>query len=458
VRVQQPWNKIASWRSAVKETYVYNQEKEVYAKLPHERSREYIYQLLEKVRFPIQEIDGLIEKRGNMVEFTCNTRRGAENLAEALSTRDEVAFARVRGPEYTDVKFHWVPSDFPDEKIKGVIFRMYGDIRYSRILKDRRGKADGRRIYNIKTEKLKLKPIPSTVKLSGKTFLVEYASQPIQCFLCKEFGHIKDDCPNYRPILYNAEAQQNQDANQETRENVLDKTANQGQTTQDKSSATEQPQAITDDKEVEMNEDGFIEVKSKRKNKKKTTVNQDDMIFKFPTIIHPDESDNINTTQKTKQQDTTARQKWSDISPPPPPISKATFDYVSTPTTENDQQQRERLVDLSLPSLSSSEEGSENEMETNTRKGKLTQKRLHPSPASSDSIEQCKKGRSNFYECVCGNNFEKPVNPGEYKTCACESIYVLCVCENLCEMNDTGNAVCNSCHRQMPVLGLDLTV
>ena len=82
VRVQQPWNKIASWRSA--ETYVYNQEKEVYAKLPHKRSREYIYQLLEKVRFPIQEIDGLIEKRGNMVEFTCNTRRAAETLAEAL--------------------------------------------------------------------------------------------------------------------------------------------------------------------------------------------------------------------------------------------------------------------------------------------------------------------------------------------------------------------------------------
>jgi len=178
---------------------------------------------------------------------------------------------------------------------------MYGEIKYSRILKDRRGKADGRRIYNIKTEKLKL-------KLSGKTFLVEYASQPIQCFLYKNFGHIKDDCPNYSPILHNAESQQNQDVNQETRENVSDKTVNQGQTTQDKSSATAQPLAISDDKEVEMIEDGFIEVKSKRKNKKTTTVNQDDLIFKFPTIIYPDESNNINTTQKTKQ-DTTARQE-----------------------------------------------------------------------------------------------------------------------------------------------------
>ena len=59
-----------------------------------------------------------------MVEFTCKTRRAAENLAEALSTRDEVA--RVRDPEYTDVEFNWVPSDFPDEKITAVIFRMYG--------------------------------------------------------------------------------------------------------------------------------------------------------------------------------------------------------------------------------------------------------------------------------------------------------------------------------------------
>ena len=84
VRVQQPWNKIASWLSAVKETYVYNQEKEVFAKLPHKRSREYVYQLLDKVHFPIQEIDGLIEKRGNMVEFTCKTRQAAENLAEEL--------------------------------------------------------------------------------------------------------------------------------------------------------------------------------------------------------------------------------------------------------------------------------------------------------------------------------------------------------------------------------------
>jgi len=93
VRVQHSWNKIASWRATVKEVYVYKKDKEVYTKLPHKRSREYIYQLLEKVHFPIQEIDGVTEKRGNVVDFMCKTRRAAENLAEAPSTRDEVAFA-----------------------------------------------------------------------------------------------------------------------------------------------------------------------------------------------------------------------------------------------------------------------------------------------------------------------------------------------------------------------------
>jgi len=45
-----------------------------------------------------------------------------------------------------------------------------------------------------------------------------------------------------------------------------------------------------------------------------------------------------------------------------------------------------------------------------------------------------------------------------YKTCACETTYVLCVCENFFEMSDKGNEVCNLCHKQMPVRGLDLTV
>jgi len=169
-RVQRAWNQVVSWRSAKRQDYVYNQEKEVFAKLPDKRSREYIYQLLEKVKFPL---DGIVEKRARMVDFTCTTRQTAEKLADVLSTRKEVSFARVRDPEYTDIKSQWVPADFSDERIREVLQQHYGEIWYSCILKDRRGKADGRRFYNVQTEKLKQKPIPATVRMNGRTFLVE---------------------------------------------------------------------------------------------------------------------------------------------------------------------------------------------------------------------------------------------------------------------------------------------
>ena len=204
-----------------------------------------------------------------MVEFTCRTRRSAENLAEALSTREEVTFARVRDPEYTDVKFHWVPSDFPDEKIQGVINTLCRDIRYSQIPKDRRGKANGRRIYNIKTERLKLKPIPSTVKLSGKTLLVEYTSQPIQCFLCKDFGHIKDDCPNHGPILHNAESKQRQNINQERHESASDKPSNHPETSHGRNPSAAQ-QVM---RKLEMTKKVLLKYKI-----------EDELIFQFPTI------------------------------------------------------------------------------------------------------------------------------------------------------------------------------
>jgi len=62
-----------------------------------------------------------------MVDFTCVSRQAAEKLADALSTRKEFA-TRVRDPEFTDIKFHWVPADLPDERITQVLQRHYGEI------------------------------------------------------------------------------------------------------------------------------------------------------------------------------------------------------------------------------------------------------------------------------------------------------------------------------------------
>ena len=90
------WSQVVSGRNAFQDGYVYNEENEVYTKMPPEkRSREYMYQLLEKIRFPLIEIEGIAERRAVTVDFRCSSRKSAVALAEALSTRHEVSFAKV---------------------------------------------------------------------------------------------------------------------------------------------------------------------------------------------------------------------------------------------------------------------------------------------------------------------------------------------------------------------------
>jgi len=80
------WSQVVSGRNAFQDGYVYNEENDVYTKMPEKRSREYIYQLLEKIRFTLIEIEGIVKRRVGMVDSTCSSRKSAVALAEALST------------------------------------------------------------------------------------------------------------------------------------------------------------------------------------------------------------------------------------------------------------------------------------------------------------------------------------------------------------------------------------
>jgi len=42
------------------------------AKLPEKRMRQHIYDLLQKVKFNIRQLEATVERRGGMVDFTCS--------------------------------------------------------------------------------------------------------------------------------------------------------------------------------------------------------------------------------------------------------------------------------------------------------------------------------------------------------------------------------------------------
>ena len=152
--------------------------------------------MLNKIKFPFKNVESIVERRGGMEDFTCQTKNQTKQLAAALECHSDVQFARLVRSDYTDVKIHWIPGRFPNQKIVAAIERHHGKVYEHRILKDRYGIADGRRLYRLKTDDLKQHPIAPTVRMDEMVFLVQYSGQPAQCFLCKGFGHLRYDCPN----------------------------------------------------------------------------------------------------------------------------------------------------------------------------------------------------------------------------------------------------------------------
>ena len=173
------------------ESLGFSRETEVVAKFPQKRTRQYIYDMLNKIKFPLKNVESIVERRGGIVDFTCQTKNQAKQLAAALECHSDVQFARLVRSDYTYVKTHWIPGRFPNQKIVAAIERHHGKVYEHCILKDRYGIADGRRLYRLKTDDLKQHPIAPMVRLDEMVFLVEYSGQPAQCFLCKGFGHLR---------------------------------------------------------------------------------------------------------------------------------------------------------------------------------------------------------------------------------------------------------------------------
>ena len=138
-------------------------ETDVSPKLPQKRTKQYIYDMLNKIKFPLKNVESIVERRGGMVDFTCQTKNQAKQLAAALECHSDVEFARLVRSDYTDFKLHWIPGRFPHQKIVAAIERHHGKVYEHRILKDRYGIADGRRLYRLKTDDLKQHPIAPTV-------------------------------------------------------------------------------------------------------------------------------------------------------------------------------------------------------------------------------------------------------------------------------------------------------
>ena len=82
---EKAWNAVAA-PSTDTDDEDFNRDTEVQVK----PSREYVYELLTKARFPVMSIEAIIERRSSIVDFTCKDRVSAERLVQSLEKHPNV--------------------------------------------------------------------------------------------------------------------------------------------------------------------------------------------------------------------------------------------------------------------------------------------------------------------------------------------------------------------------------
>nr|CAB3267810.1 uncharacterized protein zf(cchc)-19 [Phallusia mammillata] len=153
-----------------------------------------IYELLKKFNFPVQELEGIVERRGGLTDFTCRTKEGARTLQRKLGSHPNVEYEKLYDSEWTRVWVKEVPPRYSNEEIRAYIERKHGEVKKHEKVKDRWGLYDGKRTFDTKTVDLKESPIGPKIRLGGLAFVIEYDNQPPQCFVCRQFGHMRDEC------------------------------------------------------------------------------------------------------------------------------------------------------------------------------------------------------------------------------------------------------------------------
>ena len=391
------WNTVVASSLAIHENEVFERDTEVQVKLVTMPSREYVYELLTKSRFPLMKIEAIIERRGNTVDFTCKDRNSAEHLQRLLEKHPNVYEARLFESEFLDVKLTGVPHRLPDSKLITFLNKKHGEVMCTKRLKDRRGYYDGRRIYRMRTVALQAKPIANFIRVCECNIKVDYYSQPTRCFLCKKYGHMKHECPDAvktPPILF----------------------------TDEEFNAVK----VTTSNDQNANEPAAINTST-------------------PTAA---DAPNLQTTQeKTTQREEIATS--CDAAERRPPEANDLLQSIERP--END---------VSEFSSSSSEAGEVPEhsvFSTDDENQKPGIKRRH-SPEDPSEKKQKHDMTGETTECKCGFTVMLPSIAGPSVACVCGMCFTRCGCKNIVATLGDMPANCDRCRKPVLRRHLDVTM
>ena len=158
-------------------------------------TRENIYKKVEKAKWPLARVVGMVLRPSGLVDFTMKSKESALQFAQTLITLDLIRSATAYAVRVVEVRIDFIPPGFPSEPISAYLEQNHGEIIGTPIrITDRFNIQTGTRVFKMIRENLETNPITSYLYFGKYKFRVRYAGQQTTCGYCAEKDHLERDC------------------------------------------------------------------------------------------------------------------------------------------------------------------------------------------------------------------------------------------------------------------------
>ena len=181
-------------RTGNKQTFEYVKDLEVTCRFKQPLTRENIYKELEKTKWPLTRVVGMVLRPGGLADFTLKSKESALQFAQTLNILESIRSATAYADRVVEVRIDFIPQGFPSEPILAYLEPNHGEIVGTPIrIADRFNIQAGTRVFKMIKENLETNPT-SYLYFGKYKFRVRYAGQQTTCGYCAEKDHLERDC------------------------------------------------------------------------------------------------------------------------------------------------------------------------------------------------------------------------------------------------------------------------
>ena len=114
-------------RTGNKKSFDYVKDLEVIFRFKEVLTREGIYKEIQKTKWPLQQILGMVLRPGGLVDFTLRSKDAALKFAKTLRELDSIKIATAHADTVVEVRIDFIPPGFPSEPITEYLMQNHGE-------------------------------------------------------------------------------------------------------------------------------------------------------------------------------------------------------------------------------------------------------------------------------------------------------------------------------------------